>query len=90
MPLINCKLSLSLTQSKNCALTDMTTATVGVQENPAAIESLKGTTFTITDTKLSVLVVTFPTESDNKLKTRFKKTIKQNKNKSGMTKINKN
>ena len=64
-PLINCEVSLALTWSKNCVLTDIkTTAAQG--DNPA-IAAPKGATFEIKDTKLHVPVVTLSAENDNKL-----------------------
>ena len=53
------------------------------------INAPTGVTFKIKDTKLYVPVVTLSTQGDNKLleqlKTEFKRTIKWNKYKSGMT-----
>ena len=93
MPLINCEVSLTLTWSENCVLTDITTqAAVAVQgNNPArsAINAPTNATFQITDTKLYVPVVTLSTENDKRLleqcRTGFKRTIKWNKYRSGMT-----
>ena len=55
----------------------------------SAIIPPTGATFTITNAKIYVLVVTLLTEDDNKLlqqlKTRFKRTIKWNKYRSKMT-----
>ena len=50
MPLINCKIELSLKWIENCILTAATTAT-----------------FTITDAKLYVPIVTLKTEDNTKL-----------------------
>ena len=69
IPLINCKVELILTWTKNCALADMTVA-----NNPPT-----GLEFQIKDTKLYVPVVTLSKENDikllEKLKSGFKKTI---------------
>ena len=86
-PLINCEVSLALTWSKNCVLTDIkTTAAQG--DNPA-IAAPKGATFEIKDTKLHVPVVTLSAENDNKLleqlKTRFERAIKCNKYRSELS-----
>ena len=61
MPLINCEVSLTLTCSESCVLTDIITqaaraAQVGTPTRPA-INAPTGATFQITDTKLHVLVV---------------------------------
>ena len=56
MPLINCEVSLTLTWSENCVLTDITTqrAKPAQGDNPARekIDALTNATFKITDTKL--------------------------------------
>ena len=65
MPLINWEVSFTLTWSKNCVLTDMTTR-VTQGDNPA-IAAVTGTTFKITDTKLYVPVVALSTENGNEL-----------------------
>ena len=69
MPLINCEISLILVWSANYVIS-----------NAAANQN---TTFSITDTKLYVLVVTLSTEDNAKLlqqlKSRFKRTINWNK-----------
>ena len=87
MPLINSEASLTLARSKNFVLTDM--ATKGVEGENIAIIAPTGTTFTITDAKLYVPVVTLSAENNNKLlqqlKTGFKTTIKWNKYTSEMT-----
>ena len=89
MPLINYKVSLTLTWSKNCFSTDMTTRAAGVQGNPPAIKAATDATFTKDDAKVYVPVVTLSTKDDNKslqrLKTEFKRTIKWNKYRSKMT-----
>ena len=85
MPLINCEISLTLTWSEKCALTDITTkaATAAQWDNPARPAINAPSTFKITDTKFYVPVVTLSTEDDNnflkQLKSRFKRTIKWNK-----------
>ena len=87
MSLINCEVSLTLTWSENCVLTDITTQTARADQgdNPArlAIDAPTNATFKITDTKLYVPVVTLSTEDDNnfweQLKSGFKRTIKWNK-----------
>ena len=94
MRLINCEVSLTLTWSKNCVLTDLTTpaAVPAQRDNPArpAIAAPTNTTFKIKDTKLYVPVVTLTAENDNKLleqlKTGFERTIKWNKYGSEMSK----
>ena len=87
MPLISCEVSLTLTWSENCVLTDITTkeATAAQGDNLArpAIIAPANATFKITDTKLYMRVVTLSTEGDNyfleQLKSGFKRTIKWNK-----------
>ena len=98
MPLINSEVSLTLTWSENCVLTDITTqAAVAAQgNNPArpAINAPTNLTFKITDTKLYVPVVTLSIENDKKrleqLRAGFKRTIKWNKHSSEMTNQTKN
>ena len=76
MPLINCETKLILPWSKNCAIASNTAAN---QE----------TTFTITDTTLSVPVITLSTQDSAKLleqlKSHFKRTINRNKIQSKVT-----
>ena len=71
MPLINCEVSLTLTWSENCVLTDITTQTARAAQgdNPArpAINAPTNATFQITDTKLYVPVVTLSTENEKKI-----------------------
>ena len=92
MPLINCEVSLTLTSSKNCVITDETTRDANPNANPPVlgIRVPAGATFKITDTKLYVPVVTLSAQDDNKLleqlKTGFKRTIELNKYRSEMTK----
>ena len=93
MPLINCEISLTLTWSENCVLTDIKTQTAAAAQgdNPARerIDAPTNATFKITDTKLYVPVVTLSTKDDNnfleQLKSGFKRTIKWNKYRSEMT-----
>ena len=93
MPLINCEVSLTLTWSENCVLTDITTqaAREAQGDNPArpVINAPTNATFQITVKKLYVPVVTLSTENDKKLleqlRTGFKRTIKWNKYRSAMT-----
>ena len=91
MPLINCEISLTLTWSEKCVLTDITTkaATAAQWDNPARPAINAPSTFKITDTKFYVPVVTLSTEDDNnflkQLKSGFKRTIKWNKYRSEMT-----
>ena len=98
MPLINCEVSLTLTWSENCVLTDITTQTARAAQgdNPArpAINAPTNATFKITDTKLYVPTFTLSTENDKRLleqlRTGFKITIKWNKGRSEMTNQTKN
>ena len=93
MPLTNCQVSLTLTWSENCVLTDITkqTARAPQGDNPArpAIRAPTSATFKITDTKFYVPVVTLSPKDDNnfleQLKSGFKRTIKWNKYRSEMT-----
>ena len=70
MPFINCEVSLILTWSKNCFLTDLILIdAIPAQGNsPArpAIAPPTGATFKITDIKLYFSVVTLSAENDNK------------------------
>ena len=92
IPLINCEVSLILTWSENCVLTDIKTQTA--RGTRVAINAPTNATFKITDTKLYVPVVTLSTENDKKLleqlRTGFKRTIKWNKYRSEMTNHTKN
>ena len=98
MPLINCEVSLTLTWSEKCVLTDITTQTARAAQvdDPArpAINAPTNATFKITDTKLYVPTVTLSTENDKRLleqlRTGFKRTIKWNKYRSEMTNQTKN
>ena len=70
MPLINCEVNLILTWSANCVIVSTNVAN-------------QGATFTITETKLYVPVVTLSTQDNAKLliqlKSGFKRTINWNK-----------
>ena len=89
----NCEVSLTLSSSENCVLTDITTqAAVAAQGNNPAIPAINAptnATFKIADTKLCVLVVTLSIENDKKLleqlKPGFKRISKWNKYRSEMT-----
>ena len=93
MPLINCEISLTLTWSENCVLTDIKTQTAAAAQgdNPARerIDAPTNAIFKITDTKLYVPVVTLSKENDTKLleqlKSGFKRTIKWDKYRSQMS-----
>ena len=61
MPLINCKIKLSLKWIENCVLSTAAIATT------AKIASADSATFKITDAKLSVPVVTLSAEDNKKL-----------------------
>ena len=66
IPLINCEITLDLNWSKNCVI---------VATNVAA----EAPTFSITDTKLYVSVLTLSTLGNTQLKSVFKKTINWNR-----------
>ena len=93
MPLINCEVSLTLTWSENCVLTDIATQTIR-NANPNAdppvearekIDAPTNATFQITNTKLFAPVVTLSAEDDNNFLEQLKSgTIKWNKYKSEM------
>ena len=61
MPLINCKVELSLNWIENCVLTS---AAIGANANATGADSA---TFKITDAKLYVLIVTLSAEDNAKL-----------------------
>ena len=65
MPLINCEVSLTLTWSKNCLLTDIITRPAGGAGLPV-IPAPTGASFVIKDCKLYVPVVTLSAENDKK------------------------
>ena len=85
-------MSLTSSWSANCVITSieqrLITAAVGTTPEQRD-NSPTNATFKITDTKLYVPVVTLSAENDNKLleklKTRFKRTIKLNKYRSEMS-----
>ena len=85
MPLISCEVSVILTWSKNCVITDEATQDADPNVNPPVpeIKVSAGAILEITDTKLNVPVVTLSTQDDNKsleqLKTGFRKKVKWNK-----------
>ena len=93
MPLINCEVSLTLTWSEKCVLTDITTQTARAAQGDSRasekIDAPKNAVFKITNTKLYVAVVTLSAKDDNnfleQLKSGFKRTIKWNKYRSEMT-----
>ena len=60
--LLNCKVNLVLTWSKNCVLTDMTLCGASAQGDPPVINSTIGASFSITDAKLHIPVITLSTE----------------------------
>ena len=78
MPLINCKVELSLKWIENCVLT---TAAIGANAN--ATTGADNATFTITDTKLYVPIVTLSAEDNAKLSKllseRFRRSVYWNK-----------
>ena len=87
--LINCEIDLILSWSKNCVLADMTVRAAGNNDDLPVIVAPIGWEFQIKDTKLYVPSVSLSTKDDSKLleqlKSRFKRTIKWNKNRSQMT-----
>ena len=64
MPLINCEVNLILTWSANCVIVSTNVAN-------------QGATFTITETKLYVAVVTLSTQDNAKLLTQLKSGLKR-------------
>ena len=84
MPLINCKMSLTLAWNKNCVITNRTNRRRNLGVDPPAFDdSPTGATFAITDCKLCVPVVTLPRDKTNELlnylKSGFKRVITWNK-----------
>ena len=81
MPLINCEVSLTLTCSKNCVLTRKAyrraVAAQGGNPRVDGINNPTGATYTITDCKLYVPVVTLSAENDNKLLEQLKQDLKE-------------
>ena len=98
MKLIDCEVSLTLTWTRSCVLTDMIIhAAVHAKGNTPVIPAInapEGAKFSIIDAKLYLPVVTLSTENDNKLleqlKRGFRRTIKWNKYRSEMSKQTKN
>ena len=69
IPLVNCEVSLALSWSANCAITNLENRLLIAAhgDNPAVYDdSPTKTTFKIKDTKLYVPVVTLSAENDNK------------------------
>ena len=87
IPLINCKISLDLTWSKNCVLTSKATRNALAAEGDnlavAGINNPTNAVFEITDCKLYVPAVNLSAQNENKLleqlKTGFKITVPWNK-----------
>ena len=85
IPLIDCKVFLTLTWSENCVITRKATRETDPDADPAvaAINNPTNATFKIKDTTLYVPVVTLSAENNNKLleqlKTGFKGRITGNK-----------
>ena len=96
MPLINCEVSLTLTWSKNCVITDEIKQDANLNTSPPVLEirSPEGTIFEKEETKLYVPELTLSTQDDNKLpnqlETGFKRTIKWNNYMSELTNQDKN
>ena len=97
MPLINCKVSLILTWSENCGLTDniIQAERAAQVDNPKrpAINAPTNKTFYV-PYKIVCTSCTVSTENDKKLleqlRTEFKRTIKWNKYRLGMNNQTKN
>ena len=68
MPLINFEVSLNLSWSENCVITNKTTRDVVPNANPPVLEIRvpADTTFKIKDSKLYVSVVILYTQNSNK------------------------
>ena len=85
IPLIKLEVSLPLTWSEKCVLTNKATRDADPDADPAVagINNPTNVVFKIKDTKLYIPVVSLSAENDNKilkqLKTGFKRTIKWNK-----------
>ena len=81
MPLINCRVSLTLIWYENCVIISLEKRRTGDTDNRD--NSPTNAAFKIKDTKLYVPVVTLSAENNNKLleqlKTGFKRTIKWNR-----------
>ena len=69
IPLINYKVSLTLTWFKDCVITSKEKRETDSDANPAVAEinNATGATFKIKDTKLYVPAVTLSAQDDNKL-----------------------
>ena len=67
--LVNCEVSLTLTWSENCVITNKATREADADADPAVagINNPTNTVFKITDCKSYVLVVTLSAENENKL-----------------------
>ena len=67
--LVNCEISLPLTWSRNCVLTDERTQDASPNANPSVLGNRvpEVVIFEIKDPKLYVPVVTLSTEDDDKL-----------------------
>ena len=93
MPLINCEVSLNLTWSKKCVLTNITTqaARASQGDNPGrpVINPPRSATLQIIDTKLYAPGVILSAENDDnfleQLKSGLKRNIRWNKYRSEMT-----
>ena len=87
--LINYEGYLTLTWFASCVLTDMITRAAGNNNDPPAIETPTGATFSITEAKIYISVVSLSTEDENnllqQLKAGFKTTVKWNKYRSDMS-----
>ena len=86
IPLIICKVSLALSWCETCVINSIENESITTAErtNPEQRDNPPtNATFSITDCKLYVVVVTLSAENDNKLleqlKTGFKRTIRWNK-----------
>ena len=87
IPLINCQVSLTLTWSENCVITNKAykRGVSARRNNPAVagIHNPPNATFKTVDTKLYVTVVTLSIQNNKKpleqLKSWFKRPIKWNK-----------
>ena len=89
MPLINCKIPLTLSWYEECVLASKATRIAIAEPVISAINNPTNAVFKITDCKLYVPVVTLSSSEDNKLlnklKSGFKRTIKWNKYMSQMS-----
>ena len=93
--MINYEVSLTLTWSANYVITNKAYKEVGPDADPAVVgmNAPTNATFKMTDTKLYVPVVTLSIQDDTlleQLKTGFKRTIKWNKYRCGMSNQNTN